>query len=45
LYNLGLENANAYYEKYLQTMQEGTNALTELHLAYLNGEFESEEEF
>jgi hypothetical protein len=45
LYNLGLENANGYYEKYQQIMSEAYNSLTELQLAYLNGEFENEEEY
>lgn len=45
LYNLGLENANSYTEKYYQTLQEGFEAVTQLELDYLNGEFETWEEY
>lgn len=45
LYNIGLEGANDYAEKYSQTMQEMYETLSELHQKYLDGEFASEEEY
>lgn len=45
LYNIGLEGANDYAEKYSQTMQEMYETLSELHQQYLDGEFASEEEY
>ena len=45
LYNKGLEAANNYAEKYKSTMQEMTEALTEINTNYLNGMYESEEEY
>jgi len=45
LYNLGLEGANDYSQKYAETMQEAQDAITELTEMWMNGEIESEEEF
>ena len=45
LYNKGLEAANSYAEKYKSTMQEMTEALAEINTNYLNGMYESEEEY
>ena len=45
LYNIGLEGANTYSEKYQQTLQEMHATLTEINTAWLNGEITSEEEY
>ncbi len=45
LYNIGLEGANDYMEKYWSILAEGQEALTELTEAWRNGEIASEEEF
>lgn len=45
LYNIGLEGANSYTEKYQQTMSEMYDTLTDLQSQYLDGAFESEEEY
>ena len=45
LYNVGLEGANNYVQKYQQTMSEMYDTLTSLAEQYRNGEFESEEEY
>lgn len=45
LYNIGLEGANEYVQKYQQTMAEMYDTLTSLAEAYRNGEFESEAEY
>lgn len=45
LYNIGLEGANNYTQKYQETMREMYDTLTELQTQYLNGEFATEEEY
>ena len=45
LYNIALDGANDYAEKYQQTLNEMYDTLRDLHEQYLNGEFESEEEY
>lgn len=45
LYNIGLEGANGYAEKYQQTLSEMYDTLTDLQNQYLEGAFESEEEY
>ena len=45
LYNLGLDGANEYNQKYAQTLQESQEAITELTAMWMNGEISSEEEF
>ena len=45
LYNIALEGANDYAEKYQQTLNEMYDTLRDLHQQYLDGEFESEEEY
>lgn len=45
LYNIALEGANNYTQKYQQTMSEMYDTLTTLQEDYLNGAFESEEEY
>ena len=45
LYNIGLEGANSYTEKYNQTMQEMYDTLTSITQAYYNGEITSHEEY
>ena len=45
LYNLALEGANKYVEKYQQTLSEMYDTLTSLQKKYLDGGFESEEEY
>ena len=45
LYNIGLEGANQYTEKYQQTLGEMYSTLTDLQQQYLSGAFESEEEY
>ena len=45
LYNIGLEGANGYVQKYQQTMAEMYDTLTSLAQAYRDGEFESEAEY
>ena len=45
LYNIGLEGAANYADKYAQTMQEMVDELNEIHSAYLEGAFADEEEY
>ena len=45
LYNIGLEGANDYTEKYAETMQEMYDTLTSITEAYYNGEIASHEEY
>ena len=45
LYNIQLDGANSYTEKYQQTMSEMYDTLTDLQTQYLEGAFESEEEY
>lgn len=45
LYNIALEGANSYAEKYQQTLSEMYDTLTTLQQEYLDGAFESEEEY
>ena len=45
LYNIGLEGANEYSEKYQQTMSEMYDTFTQLQEQYLSGEFETEAEY
>lgn len=45
LYNIALEGANSYTEKYQQTLSEMYDTLTTLQQEYLDGAFESEEEY
>ena len=45
LYNIGLEGANEYAEKYAQTVQEMNDAVTALTEAWLNKEITSKEEY
>ena len=45
LYNIGLEGANDYQQKYAQTLQESQDAITELTQMWMNGEIANEEEF
>lgn len=45
LYNIGLEGANNYSQKYAETLQEAQDAITELTEMWMNGEIESEEEY
>jgi hypothetical protein len=45
LYNKGLEGAANYMAKYQSTMQEMYEALNEMHLNWINGEYESWEEY
>ena len=45
LYNIGLEGANDYNQKYAETMQQMYDELTELQTQYLEGAFDSEEEY
>lgn len=45
LYNIGLDGANEYVEKYQQTMQQMHDELTSLQTAYLNGEITTQEEY
>ena len=45
LYNIGLEGANEYSEKYQQTMSEMYDTFTALQEQYLSGEFETEAEY
>ena len=45
LYNIGLEGANDYNQKYAETMQQMYDTLTELQTQYLEGAFDSEEEY
>ena len=45
LYNIGLDGANKYTEKYQQTLSEMYNTLTQLQTKYLQGGFESEAEY
>ena len=45
LYNIGLEGAGNYTEKYTQTMQEMYDTLTSITEAYYNGEITSQEDY
>ena len=45
LYNIGLEGANDYSQKYAETMQEMYDTLTSIQEAWLNGEFETQAEY
>ena len=45
LYNIGLEGANNYNQKYAEAMSEMYNELTELQQKYLEGQFASEDEY
>ena len=45
LYNIGLDGANKYTEKYQQILSEMYDTLTSLQNKYLQGGFESEEEY
>jgi hypothetical protein len=45
LYNIGLDGANDYNQKYAETMQEMYDTLTELQTQYLEGAFDTEEEY
>ena len=45
LYNIGLDGANNYTEKYQQTLSEFYDTMTELQTQHLNGEFENEAEY
>lgn len=45
LYNIGLEGANDYSQKYAETMQEMYDTLQEIQTAFLNGEIATQEEY
>ena len=45
LYNIGLDGANDYAQKYQQTMSEMYDTMAQLQQDYLNGAFESEAEY
>ena len=45
LYNKGLEGANDYAQKYVETMSEMNDTLAEINQQYLDGEFESQKEY
>lgn len=45
LYNIGLEGANNYSEKYAQILQEMGETLADINEAYRNGEYENEQEY
>ena len=45
LYNKALEGANNYVQKYQETMAEMQDTLTQMHQDYLDGAYESEEEY
>lgn len=45
LYNIGLEGANDYNQKYTETMSELYNDLAELQQQYLEGQFATEDEY
>ena len=45
LYNIGLEGANNYSQKYAETMQEMYDTMAELQQAYLDGEIATQEEY
>jgi hypothetical protein len=45
LYNIGLEGANEYTQKYQQTLSEFYDEMTDLQLRWLNHEFENEAEY
>lgn len=45
LYNIGLEGANEYAQKYQQTLNEMYDTLTDIQQQYLDGAFETEEEY
>lgn len=45
LYNIGLEGANSYAEKYASTIQEMNDEITALTQAWQEGEITSEEEY
>jgi aspartate/tyrosine/aromatic aminotransferase len=45
LYNIGLEGANDYAEKYAETLQEMNDEITELTEMWQEGEIASKEEY
>ena len=45
LYNIGLDGANDYAQKYAETLQQSQDAITELTTMWMNGEIATEEEF
>lgn len=45
LYNIALQGANEYSEKYIQTLNEMYDTLADLQQQHLEGAFESEEEY
>ena len=45
LYNIALEGANNYTEKYAETLQEMYDTLTSIQEAWLNGEIATQEEY
>lgn len=45
LYNIALEGANDYTEKYSETLQEMYDTLTSIQEAWLNGEIATQEEY
>ena len=45
LYNIGLEGANDYSQKYAETMQEMYDTLQEIQTAFLSGEIATQEEY
>ena len=45
LYNIGLEGTNEYAEKYQQTLNEMYDTLNDIQQQYLEGSFETEEEY
>ena len=45
LYNIGLEGANDYAQKYQQTMQEMYDTMADIQQQYLEGAFSSEAEY
>ena len=45
LYNIGLQGANDYTQKYQQTLNEFYDTMTDLQTKFLNGEFENEQEY
>ena len=45
MYNKGLEGANNYAEKYIQTMSEMNDTMAEIQQKYYDGEYESEAEY
>ena len=45
LYNIGLEGANDYQQKYAETLQESQDAITELTQMWINGEISDYDEY